>query len=43
MKMRYKSSQHLFFVPAARPSNESKSMLEGPTNTEVAVIPADET
>jgi hypothetical protein len=33
----------LFFVPAARPANESESTLEGPTTTEVAVLPADET
>jgi hypothetical protein len=33
----------MFFVPAARPANESESMLEGPTTTKVAALPANET
>jgi hypothetical protein len=41
--MRSKPSKHVFFVPAARPANESESTLEGPTTTQVAVLLADET
>jgi hypothetical protein len=42
LKTRSKPSQHLFFVPAARPANESEATLEGSTTTEVAVLPVDE-
>ena len=43
LKIRSKPSQHLFFASTARPASESESTLEGPTTTEVAVLPAEET
>jgi hypothetical protein len=43
LEMRPEPSQHVFFVPAERSANESESTLEGPTTTQVAVLPADET